>query len=283
MTKTSTPEPRSAIFRGNGRALVEFREYTTFIKDVMGDGVQNITFGELAQKKNIKKKSVILRHDVDHDLDMAVAMAKIEQEAGLKSTYFLLPDHISNRTGKIYFDYTDKFLAKCREIQNAGQDIGLHNNFLTTHIKTGKKVHDIISKPLSYLRDNDIEVLGTACHGDPLCYTKNYYNYEVWKEFDPKLTEQRSRGEYPTVSFADYGFIYESYFIDYDYYVSDSGGSFRGADFTTSKKKLFERAVKHPNVNIGLQAINRFKLSTNKVDTIQILTHPCWWGLYKVP
>jgi|7_EtaG_2_1085326.scaffolds.fasta_scaffold07036_3 hypothetical protein len=282
MTFTSPPATHSAIFRGDRRGFVEYREYVDFIKEAMGQQSQNITFVQLSQgqmKKN--KKSVVLRHDVDHDLDMAVNMAKIEGAAGLKSTYFLLPDHVSNKTGRIYFDYTEKFLTKCYQIRDAGQDIALHNNFLTTHIKTGQPLRAIIDKPLNFLRSNGIEILGTACHGDPLCYTKNYYNYEVWTEFDPEATEQRSRGEYPSVPFSEFGFIYESYFSEYDYYVSDSGGSFRGADFTGTSKKLFERAIKHPDINIGLEAINKFKLSTNNSHIIQILTHPCWWGLYK--
>ena len=35
-----------------------------------------------------EEKSIIMRHDVDTQLDVAVKMSKIEREFGIRSTYF---------------------------------------------------------------------------------------------------------------------------------------------------------------------------------------------------
>ena len=52
--------------------------------------------------KTHKKASAVLRHDVDHSLRNALAMAKIEHDLGIRSSYFLLhPDGLVNR--KNYF------------------------------------------------------------------------------------------------------------------------------------------------------------------------------------
>ena len=45
-----------------------------------------IFFDEL----NKNKSQVIIRHDIDFDVDAALKMAKIERELHLKSTYFFL-------------------------------------------------------------------------------------------------------------------------------------------------------------------------------------------------
>ena len=45
--------------------------------------------------KNKKKSNLIaLRHDIDHDIDIALEMAYFEYKSNIKSTYFVLPELI---------------------------------------------------------------------------------------------------------------------------------------------------------------------------------------------
>lgn len=65
-------------------------------------------------------RPVIMRHDVDNSLDKAVSLAKIEQEEGISSTYFLL-------LSTDFYNVSSKHsVDKIRTIMECGHEIGLH-------------------------------------------------------------------------------------------------------------------------------------------------------------
>lgn len=66
------------------------------------------------------KKCVILRHDVDNDLEKALSLAQIEQQQDVKSTYFVLV------TSNFYNILSKDNAERIRRIQNCGHEIGLH-------------------------------------------------------------------------------------------------------------------------------------------------------------
>ena len=66
---------------------------------------------------------IALRHDIDHDLDLALEMAHHEHERGIRATYFLL------HTCDYWND--PRFTQKCAQLQDYGHEIGLHLNLLT--------------------------------------------------------------------------------------------------------------------------------------------------------
>lgn len=65
-------------------------------------------------------RCVILRHDIDTDLAQAVRFAELEEEFGVRSTYFVLL-----RTD-FYNPASRTNLEKLRRIQALGHEIGLH-------------------------------------------------------------------------------------------------------------------------------------------------------------
>ena len=67
--------------------------------------------------------NVILRHDVDIDIDSALLIAKIENLLGVKSTFFFL---ISSN---LYNVLTNTNQKKILEINKLGHEIGLHFDF----------------------------------------------------------------------------------------------------------------------------------------------------------
>lgn len=69
-------------------------------------------------EKNVK--SVILRHDVDTDLQKALSMAQVEQAHGTKSTYFVL------LTSNFYNLHSCRNRSILKEIQDMGHTVGLH-------------------------------------------------------------------------------------------------------------------------------------------------------------
>lgn len=67
-----------------------------------------------------KDKCVILRHDIDYSVEHAVRLARVEQEEGVQSTYFvLLKTDFYNPASKRVNDML-------HEIKNMGHEIGLH-------------------------------------------------------------------------------------------------------------------------------------------------------------
>ena len=67
-----------------------------------------------------KKKSVIMRHDIDNSVAHSVRLAQIEYEAGIQSTYFvLLKTDFYNPASKSVND-------DLRKIKDLGHEIGLH-------------------------------------------------------------------------------------------------------------------------------------------------------------
>ena len=59
--------------------------YKSFISKFVKNGYKFIFFDELNKSKS---NQVILRHDIDLDIDLAYEMAIIENSMGIKSTYF---------------------------------------------------------------------------------------------------------------------------------------------------------------------------------------------------
>lgn len=66
------------------------------------------------------KKAVILRHDIDMDIEKAVELAQIECDMGIKSTYYVL---ISS---DFYNVFSKKNINLLQCIRSMGHDIGLH-------------------------------------------------------------------------------------------------------------------------------------------------------------
>ncbi|MBP3476297.1 MAG: hypothetical protein J6K48_08290 [Lachnospiraceae bacterium] len=64
--------------------------------------------------------SVIIRHDIDMDIEKAVRMAQIEAEMGVTSTYFVLV------TSNFYNIFSKENQAMLRKLHELGHEVGLH-------------------------------------------------------------------------------------------------------------------------------------------------------------
>ncbi len=194
---------------------------------------------------------VALRHDVDHDLDLALEMAHHERARGARATYFLL------HTNPYWGD--ERFAIKCRQLAAYGHEVGLHLNVLTEWFQG--TCHDPdrrLAELLAALRSCSVEVAGTSAHGDRACYEGGFINYWVFAELRghrPEIDEdgrsaegiavddERFRIRYPpehritrpggpTValwqsSLERHGLRYEAAHVACDRYWTDSGGSWQ--------------------------------------------------------
>lgn len=90
--------------------------YEKFLLSFLKNEYQFNFFHEHRNKNN----ELILRHDIDFNIEYALNTAKIENKIGIKSTYFfLLRSNIYNPFSKENFD-------KIKEIKNLGHTISIH-------------------------------------------------------------------------------------------------------------------------------------------------------------
>jgi len=128
---------------------------------------------------------ICLRHDVDHDLDIALDMAYEEHKRGFRSTYFLLHNHC--------YCVDPLFLEKVLQIQDYGHEIGLHLNVIAGWINKEFIDPDQHLKDwLNSLRENNIEITGSATHGDPLCYERGFLNSWFFMQAKESISADRS-------------------------------------------------------------------------------------------
>lgn len=120
----------------------------------------------------------ILRHDVEWSAACARHMARIEREAGVRSTMYF---RIDTRA----FD-----IRTMRDLQSAGFDIGYHYNVLDRTKGNFEAARELFTSDLARLRAEGIHITSAAPHGDPRRKTHTYtYNWELFTRY-PSLGEE---------------------------------------------------------------------------------------------
>lgn len=69
---------------------------------------------------NEKGKPVILRHDIDNDLNKALRFAELEKNGGVSSTYFVMV------TSSLYNAFSKQGREALLEIKSLGHEVGVH-------------------------------------------------------------------------------------------------------------------------------------------------------------
>jgi len=86
-------------------------------------GYKFLTFSEVGSSFLKKDKFFLCRHDVDHQLDLALNMARIEASLGIKSTYFL------RTQARSYNLFSWPSVQVIHEIKDLGHELGYHYEF----------------------------------------------------------------------------------------------------------------------------------------------------------
>lgn len=193
-----------------------------------------------------------LRHDVDHDLDLALEMAHKEHQLGIKASYFILPS-------APYWQADKQLLDKCLQLQDYGHEVGLHVNSMADWVSgVTDDITASLTQQLNFLRHAGIDLTGIAAHGDKLCYEHNLSNYWCFEELRPESPYTVENGrtaegpheadlaprlQYPvdhlarrpdgstfplwSVSMQSLGLDYHAWHTKFDHYFSDSAGGWK--------------------------------------------------------
>jgi hypothetical protein len=143
-------------------------------------------------------KVILLRHDIDFALDNALQIARLEQEIGIKSTFFI---RTSGKYNIMY--YPNQIII--REILSLGHEIGLHYSLEIPKLINESDEH-FFSREKGLLED----VLGQNIKG--ICL------------HDPNSCNKLDIG------LSKYNLLYDAYaeyFFSRLKYISDSRGSWR--------------------------------------------------------
>ena len=219
---------------------------TDYVRIIRAFDGQIMSFPPVWDDPDPKGRRIYIRHDVDQLLTPALDMAKLENEDGIRSTYFLLNTA----------DYFPAMKNEPKYLQDLGHEVGWHNNALSQFFfyDKGKGLKEIIETALKELRDLGVTVRGTASHGDEYCGQLKYINYHIWPINPKTALRYPVRGDHPIFQLSDFGLEYEAYFLKKNLYLSDSGGYFNADPATVAKQ---------------------FNAMEN--CTLQILCHPEHW------
>ena len=169
----------------------------------------------------------------------------------------------------------------CRNIQSMGHEIGIHNDLISDYLIKGKDPKENLTELLKVFEGEGITISGSASHGSSFVqklnktlnintfipYTINLGFSELIEEAlvkspgkrqppDPKFKNRELN--LPCLNMNEFGLKYESYFVHFDHYVSDTSRRFwsTGDDPIATLKKM------------------------EKSGTLQCLFHPIWWKYY---
>lgn len=238
--------------------MIDFtlRKYRELLNSLLKNGYKFITFEQycdLVSSPNSLIASlpyIILRHDVDLKAQHSLAVAKIEHELGIGSSYYFRVVPESNQTEIIH------------AIAGLGHEIGYHYEDMSIAQGNVDKAYEHFLKQLQYFRS--FYPVRTVCmHGAP---TSKWDGKELWKKYD----------------YSALGIIGEPYFdVDFGevFYLTDTGRCWDGYKVSVRDKipKYQEEWVKknwvyHKTDDI-IQAAEQGVLPPR----IMITTHPQRW------
>ena len=113
-------------------------------------------------------KFLILRHDVDFSIDRALEFAQLENEHGIKSTFYILL-HSQHYNALSSFN-----IWKIKQILEYGHEVGLHYD--STFVKSGDQILSMVIKEAQLLGNLiDYEINSIAPHNPSLTDKKISY------------------------------------------------------------------------------------------------------------
>lgn len=249
-----------------------YRDQYAELIDPLVKGRTNLTWAQACRHEQPESEQVvILRHDVDHDLETALQMARWEHDRGLKATYCIL--HTAWYYGRFTHGHQERsklMLEGCRELQSLGHEINIHNNFIVQALKHKIDASRMLLDEIAFFRTHGIKIEGTSTHGDGLCRELDFRNFELFRG-----RAYPSRGGARTITHDGhdhpvgklpvelFGLDYEAYDIPRDTYVSDSGGNLRVRRNTRGMGSLRRKQMDNPP----------------PYHVLGILTHPIWWDM----
>ena len=216
--------------------------YNKLIQELLTCGYSFQTLHDYIQQP--ENKTVILRHDVDCKPKKSLVMAKIENAANIRTSYYF----------RIVREHYDESII--RRIAELGHEIGYHYEDMDIAKGDHKKAIEFFKDNLERMRE--ISPVQTICmHGSPM---SKFDNRDIWDRYD----------------YREFGIIGEPYFdINFDevLYLTDTGRS-----WNQSKGNVRDKVKSTCNYNFNSTFDIIAALEKNELpDKIMLNVHPQRW------
>lgn len=131
-----------------------FEHYRNILELIKENGYNSTFYDE-----NVEGKQIIIRHDVDLDLDAALEISKIESELGMKAVYFIW-------IGSPFYNiFENRYKNIIKEIIDGGHEIGLHYDETSHKCNSKEELIAYIDKESKILKTYfDIDIKTVSFH-----------------------------------------------------------------------------------------------------------------------
>jgi hypothetical protein len=244
----------------DSRAVFTWEQYSEFLAELKKPRYRVMPLHQMNETYDTSTIIIGLRHDVDFNPFKALEMARMEHDAGIRATYFLLAtaDYSGSFTGSRY-DRSKGLRALYNDLSDTGAEIGIHNDLIAIMILYGIDPYKFNQSELDFYKSLKIPIYGTAAHGSEIA-KKTVPNFQIFSDFAARDSISYQGKKYPLGkrSLKQCGYQYEAYFIKHNIYLTDSGGKWHDQDGFKGALQILRQSV--PG------------------DRIEILVHPEWWG-----
>jgi hypothetical protein len=154
-------------------------KYTDLCEAIAFSGYAPMTVQAYLEARELPSKLVVIRHDVDVTPKNEPRMALIENDFGIRATY--------------YFRYKRGVFQPgvMRQIAGMGHEIGFHYETLDKAKGDGEKAIELFNRELALLREV-VDVKTISMHGNPL--TK-WDNRDLWRNYKYDFKDSAILGE----------------------------------------------------------------------------------------
>jgi hypothetical protein len=132
-------------------------------------------------------KALLLRHDVDADMEAALSLALIEHELGIQSTYFFMIQ------SPIYNLFSRRNLHIANEILSMSHEIGLHSDVCNRHLTHDGIFEDVKNEMVNFSRMIGTEIKSVSFHqptANALNHTTDYSDDGFISAYNDKRVKQ---------------------------------------------------------------------------------------------
>ena len=224
-----------------------FEMYERLLDTGLEAGYDHLTVREYLSRDEPPDRFVVHRHDVDRKPENALAMAELEAEYGISSTYYF-------RTIEKTFEP-----SLIERIESLGHEVGYHYEDLDRAEGDLERAHRSFTNELERLRN--VATVETVCmHGNPL--TK-HDNRELWS------------GRYAVDDYDLHGEAYLSMdFTDVTYF-SDTGRTWEDGAL-----KIKDHPVGRASKSVQVADTDELiaLLAARSIPAVCVLSHPNRWA-----
>lgn len=227
-----------------------YKKWEDFLKNLSEKGIHSVPAREVCTLEEF----LVLKHDVETDVERAYELAKLEQKYKHRGTYYVQAYLLDNAEN----------IKLLRNMQEMGHEISYHYDVMDSCKGDINKAIAEFEVNKNKFEDNGFELVTLCQHGNPVVerigYTSNrdFFRNERVKALYPKLSDIM-------VNFKE---MYQTEYI----YFSDAGRKFK-----MIYDPLYNDVVNSDDKNVSYNDLDEVLSEILKCDNVILSTHPHRW------